>query len=87
MAQLNDTRILVTGGTSGLGRAMAQALDAVRRFEPSLVLSGHLPANPGTMTDRLLGSLEAVPSADPFVGPDQVALEQLLAEMGGVGPM
>jgi NAD(P)-dependent dehydrogenase (short-subunit alcohol dehydrogenase family) len=26
MAQLNDTRVLVTGGTSGLGRAMAQAL-------------------------------------------------------------
>jgi gluconate 5-dehydrogenase len=26
MAQLSDTRILVTGGTSGLGRAMAQAL-------------------------------------------------------------
>jgi gluconate 5-dehydrogenase len=26
MAQLNDTRILVTGGTSGLGRAMAHAL-------------------------------------------------------------
>src|ERR1039458_5195964 len=26
MAQLSDTRILVTGGTSGLGRAMARAL-------------------------------------------------------------
>jgi NAD(P)-dependent dehydrogenase (short-subunit alcohol dehydrogenase family) len=26
MAQLEDTRVLVTGGTSGLGRAMAQAL-------------------------------------------------------------
>lgn len=26
MAQLTDTRVLVTGGTSGLGRAMAQAL-------------------------------------------------------------
>src|SRR5271163_3812092 len=26
MAQLDDTRVLVTGGTSGLGRAMAHAL-------------------------------------------------------------
>ena len=26
MAQPSDTRVLVTGGTSGLGRAMAQAL-------------------------------------------------------------
>jgi len=26
MAQLSETRVLVTGGTSGLGRAMAQAL-------------------------------------------------------------
>ena len=26
MAQLSDTRVLVTGGTSGLGRAMARAL-------------------------------------------------------------
>jgi len=67
--------------------ALARELDAVRRFEPSLVLSSHLPAAPGSMTDRLLGSLEAVPSADPFVGPDQAALGQLLAEMGGVGPM
>ena len=37
------------------------------------------------MTDRLLDSLGAVPSADPFVGPDQVALEELLAGMGSVG--
>jgi NAD(P)-dependent dehydrogenase (short-subunit alcohol dehydrogenase family) len=26
MAQVSDTRVMVTGGTSGLGRAMAQAL-------------------------------------------------------------
>jgi hypothetical protein len=35
----------------------------------------------GFMTDRLLGSLEAVPTAEPFVGPDQIALEQLLVQM------
>ena len=64
---------------------LARELDALRRIEPSLVLSSHLPAAPGFMTGRLLGSLEAVPSADPFVGPDQVALEELLAGMGSVG--
>ena len=67
--------------------ALARELDALRRIEPSLVLSSHLPAAPGFMTDRLLGSLGAVPSADPFVGPDQVALEEMLAGMGGVAPL
>jgi len=66
--------------------ALAVDLDAVRRIDPTLVLSSHLPAAPGSMIDRLLGSLEAVPAADPFVGPDQVALEQLLAQMGSGGP-
>lgn len=68
--------------------AWAADLDAVRRIEPNLVLSSHLPAAPGSMTDRLLGSLEAVPAADPFVGPDQMALEQLLSQMStGGAPM
>ena len=67
--------------------ALARELDALRRIEPSLVLSSHLPAAPGFMTDRLLGSLGAVPSADPFVGPDQVALEEMLAGMGGGAPL
>ena len=66
--------------------ALAADLDAVRRIEPSLVLSSHLPAAPGSMTERLLGSLQAVPAADPFVGPDQAALEHLLSEMIGTGP-
>lgn len=35
------------------------------------------------MTHRPLWALEAVPAADPFVGPDQVALEQLLTQMTG----
>jgi flavorubredoxin len=66
--------------------ALAADLETVRRIEPSLVLSSHLPAAPGSMTDRLLGSLEAVRTADPFVGPDQAALEQLLSQMGVGGP-
>ena len=35
----------------------------------------------GRMIERLLASLEAVPTAQPFVGPDQAALEQMLAQM------
>ncbi len=65
--------------------ALAVDLDAVQRPDPALVLFSHLPAAPGSMIDRLLGSLEAVPGADPFVGPDQVALEQVLAQMGSGG--
>jgi flavorubredoxin len=61
-------------------------LDEIRRMEPAMVLSSHLPAASGAMTDRLLASLESAPGATPFVGPDQAALEQLLAEMTGGGP-
>ena len=46
-----------------------------------MILSSHLPAADRAMTERLLASLEAVPSATPFVGPDQAALEQMLGQM------
>ena len=61
----------------------ARELDTVRALEPSLVLSSHLPPAPGTMLEHFVGSLEAVSSAPPFVGPDQPALEQMLAQMAG----
>jgi flavorubredoxin len=54
-------------------------LDAIRALAPSVVLSGHLPVAPGTMLDRLVDTLAAAPDAAPFVGPDQGALEQMLA--------
>jgi len=59
----------------------AKELNAVRALDPTIVLSSHLPAAPGAMLDRLLASLEAAPGAEPFVGPDQAALEQMLAQM------
>lgn len=59
----------------------AGSLERIRQIEPSLVLSSHLPAAPGTMLDQLLVSLAAVPDATPFVGPDQVGLEAMLTEM------
>lgn len=60
-------------------------LDGIRAMEPTLVLSSHLPPAPGSMVDRLVASLADAPAATPFVGPDQQALEAMLASMGG-GP-
>ena len=60
---------------------LAKELDNIRQMEPTMVLSSHLPAAPGDMTERLLASLAAVPTAQPFMGPDQAALEQMLAQM------
>jgi flavorubredoxin len=61
----------------------AKNLNAVREMNPTLILSSHLPAAPGHMTDRLIASLDAVPEADPFNAPDQAGLEEMLAQMTG----
>lgn len=60
---------------------IAKELDSVRTMEPKMILSSHLPAAGRNMTERLLASLAAVPTAPPFVGPDQAALEQMLKAM------
>ena len=60
-------------------RAFASELDRIRSLEPTMVLSSHLPAARGSSLDRLLGALAEVPDAPAFVGPDQAALEQMLA--------
>jgi flavorubredoxin len=62
-------------------KKLAKELDAIRAMKPEIVLSSHLPAAAGDMMDRLIASLAAAPSAQPFVGPDQAALEQMLKEM------
>ena len=61
--------------------ALARELDHIRKIEPTMILSSHLPAAPGHMTERLLASLSAAPDATPFVGPDQAALEQMMMQM------
>ena len=43
-----------------------------------MVLSSHLPPAIGLGT-QLLDMLAAAPATDPFVGPDQQALRQMLA--------
>jgi flavorubredoxin len=62
----------------------ARGLDIIRRMEPKMVLSSHLPAAPGYMTDRLLESLAAARTAQPFIGPNQAMLEQMLNAMSSV---
>lgn len=64
--------------------AFAAELEAVRRMQPKLVLSSHLPPAGGDMMDRLIGSLAAVRTAQAFVGPNQAALEQMLQKMANV---
>jgi flavorubredoxin len=66
--------------------AFAKSLDRMRDTDPTMILSSHLPAAPGTMMDRFLDALASVPTAPPFVGPDQAALEAMLAQMAPGSP-
>jgi flavorubredoxin len=63
------------------GSAFARELDGIRKMEPKMILSSHLPAASGDMTERLLASLAAAPTARPFAPPDHAALQQMLEEM------
>lgn len=63
--------------------AFARELEGIRKMAPRMILSSHLPPAPGNMTDRLVASLAAAPGAQPFVGPNQAALEQMLQAMTG----
>jgi hypothetical protein len=65
------------------GAVFARELETVRKLEPSLVLSSHLPPAPGNMTGRLLASLESARAAPQFVGLDQAGLQHLLTELTG----
>jgi hypothetical protein len=63
-------------------RVFGSALDSIRQMDPKVVFSSHLPPARG-MNEHLLKTLAAAPAATPFVGPDQAALEAMLAEMTG----
>ncbi|MFD6389304.1 MBL fold metallo-hydrolase [Nocardia sp. NPDC060259] len=49
-----------------------------RAMDPQRILSTHLPPAEGR-TPEYVEMLATAPSTDPFVGPDQAALEQMLA--------
>lgn len=61
-----------------------ESLEPLRRLDPSLVLSTHLPPARNAMP-RLLEMLETTPETSPFVGPDQEALAAMLASFEPVG--
>jgi glyoxylase-like metal-dependent hydrolase (beta-lactamase superfamily II) len=61
----------------------AAELDTIREMKPALVLSAHLPPAPGSMIDRLLQSVAEAVHAPRFVGPNQAALEAMIAQMTG----
>jgi glyoxylase-like metal-dependent hydrolase (beta-lactamase superfamily II) len=54
-------------------------LEPIRRFDPSLILSTHLPPAAGR-TSEFLATAAQAPGLDPFVGPDQAALTELLKQ-------
>ena len=55
-----------------------QTVRSTQSLDAEVVLSTHLPPAIGLAT-LLTDMLAAAPDADPFVGPDQQALEQMLA--------
>lgn len=79
---LAGQRLWVTADSpwvASVDRATFRAsFEPLRRRDPAVVLSTHLPPARNAMP-RLLDMLSAAPEADPFVGPDQAALEQMLA--------
>jgi hypothetical protein len=54
-------------------------LHQFRAIQPSAIYSSHLPPAPGSMHHLFTESLAQVPDAPRFEGPDQAALETLLA--------
>ena len=65
--------------------ALGRDLRAIRSMEPAMILSSHLPAADGGLTDRMLTALAEAPRATPFVGPNQHALKHLLEGMSQGG--
>jgi flavorubredoxin len=59
-----------------------RSLNCIRELSPKLILSAHLPVA-YEMAEELFEYLGAAPEAQPFVGPDQKALEAMLQGLTG----
>ena len=58
----------------------AKMLDVVRHMAPTMILSCHSPPARGK-TDQYLKWLAAAPSSEMWVGPNQAAMEAMMAQM------
>ncbi|MEQ8695085.1 MAG: MBL fold metallo-hydrolase [Bauldia litoralis] len=58
--------------------AFGRALAGIRRFDPTAIISGHLPVAIG-MTDRLLETLSGAVGRGTPAAPDHDSIEQLMA--------
>jgi hypothetical protein len=58
--------------------AFMRTVQPIREWDPQTILSSHLPPVVGGTAD-CLDMLAVAPMADPYVGPDQKALEEMLA--------
>ena len=66
--------------------AFERNLAALGDLAPSAVVSSHLPPIRGEV-GPFLDTLRLAPTADPFVGPDQQVLEQMLAGFAAGAPV
>jgi hypothetical protein len=62
-----------------------QAMNTVASIEPRAVFSSHLPPAEG-MLDTLLAHLRKARTAPAFIGPDQAALERMMASPAAACP-
>lgn len=65
--------------------AYMRTIEPVREMDPETILSTHLPPVIGS-TAGCLDMLAVAPLADPYVGPDQAALEAMLAGFEPAAP-
>jgi flavorubredoxin len=65
-------------------KKFGQSLESIRKMDPSMVFSSHLPPAKGKL-DRLLKVLSEAPAATPFAGPPQAALEGFIAKLKETG--
>lgn len=62
-----------------------QTIEPLRQMAPDVILSSHLPPVVDSISD-CLDMLSVAPLADPYVGPDQKALEEMLAGFEPAAP-